>query len=355
MHASRSRSRLAPVSPLLLSGPGATQKGVRTMLRRILAILVLVLACTGPARAGGLPDLVLDLPTLAPRFDLVDVADDACELQPADRCVDAPGARKVLRFGVLAVNQGADLVVGVPRLGDPRWVYSECHGHFHFENFARYELRRLDGSTAVLGQKRAFCVTDSFPVQSATQRRYCCSSQCGDVQGLQHGWGDLYADTLPCQWLDVTDVPPGDYDVCVTLNFAGDLPESDSTNNEGCKRVQLSAPDPSRAPRVRLRAPRRHRRLRAGRRLRIAWQARVRGETLFQAIWFSPDGGATWRLVTDDVGARRRRYRWRVPADAVSDDARIKIVVAARTPADDAGAGALQTGEALSRRLRVVP
>jgi hypothetical protein len=325
------------------------------VLRRISPILVLVLACAGRARAGALPDLVLDLPTFAPRFELVDVADDACELTPADHCVDAPGARKVLRFGVLAVNQGGDLVLGVPRSGDPRWVYSECHGHFHFENFARYELRRLDGSTAVVGQKRAFCVTDSLPVGSASPRRYCCSSQCGNVQGLQHGWGDLYADTLPCQWLDVTDVPPGDYDVCVTLNFAGDLPESDRTNNGACKRVQISAPDPARAPRVRLLAPRRHRRVRAGRKLGIAWRARVRGDTLFQAIWFSPDGGATWRLVTDDVSPRRRRYRWRVPVGTASDDARIKVVVAARTPADDAGAGALQTGEAESRRLRIVP
>src|SRR5262249_59806567 len=61
------------------------------------------------------------------------------------------GARcvRLLRLSVFAINQGtADLVVGKPDPnellpdGTPKWVYSACHKHCHFETFAWYELRQ---------------------------------------------------------------------------------------------------------------------------------------------------------------------------------------------------------------------
>jgi Lysyl oxidase len=327
------------------------------MHRTRLALRVLLACLAGAPLAGAqaLPDLTLDPSTLVPSFDLRTFAPDACELQPADLCVGAPGARKLLRFGVLAVNQGADLVAGMPSFDDPRWVYSACHGHFHFDSFARYELRRGDGTVAVVGQKRAFCMTDSVPVASSAPRKYCCSADCGNVQGIQHGWGDLYPAGLPCQWIDVTDVPPGDYDLCVTLNYLQLFPESDTSNNEACRPVTIAAPRAGRAPHVRIRAPRHRTRAHAGAPLRVAWTARVRGATLFQALWFSPDDGASWQLVTDALPDRKRRFRWRLPSGAVTDAARVKVVVGAHAPSSDPGAGAYQATEAVSRRFRVLP
>jgi hypothetical protein len=325
----------------------------------LLAALLLAALAARPAAAD--PDLVLDLASTVPSFDLRSFSPDACELQSVDRCIDQPGARKLLRFGVLAINRGDDLVVGVPSGADPKWVFSSCHNHYHFETFARYELRRADGTgTPIPGQKRSFCVEDTKAAGSTNPRKYCCTPQCQNVQGIQRDWGDLYPDTLPCQWIDVTDTPPGDYRLCIEINFDAPfrLPESSFDNNSGCIDVTIAAPVPKLAPRVRVSGPHRNAKVRVGKKLRVAWQRKVakRSTVLFQEVWYSADGGATWTFVTNAVGAKARTYRWTVPAQLASDDARVRVVVAVRNDVPPGGgAGAFQTAAALSGRFRVVP
>jgi hypothetical protein len=310
---------------------------------------ILLLAAALAARAGAqpLPDLALDVARLGqnPLFDLKFAAPEDCTLQPADLCVGGPGTRKLLRFDVLAVNVGlADLVLGVPDSGvllpdgDPMWVFSACHGHYHFQSFARYELRGRGQTTPIVtGAKRSFCVEDTQRVTATTERRYCCNASCGQVQGVQVGWGDLYASNLDCQWIDLTDgVPPGDYDLCVFLNTAGILPDANPANDLGCVPVTLSAPSPDApAPRVRVTAPRRHHGGRAGRPLKIAWKKRVRGAFRFQEVWASLDDGATWTLVSGELPAGKRSFRWLVPEGSATDAARVRVVVWARNPRDD--------------------
>ena len=116
--------------------------------------LVLLLAITSVVRAQDMPDLAVNVPALAENEheELKAIALDGCTVQASDRCVDGPGIRKLLRFSVLAVNRGtADLFVGVPSADDPRFVFSQCHNHFHFESFARYELRPRAGGDPILG------------------------------------------------------------------------------------------------------------------------------------------------------------------------------------------------------------
>jgi hypothetical protein len=54
------------------------------------------------------------------------------------------------------------------------------------------------------------------------------------------GWADLYPSTLPCQWIDVTDVAAGSYDLCVILNTEGLLAENPA-GDSGCVPVTLTA------------------------------------------------------------------------------------------------------------------
>src|SRR5581483_8513610 len=133
-------------------------------------------------------------------------------------------------------NIGAtDLVLGDPGCPDcathpgeacanPLYVCSEAHGHPHFEGFARIELLTTSGAVVGESRKIGFCLLDLE----------CASPQysCG-FQGISAGCSDVYDASLPCQYIDLTDVslPNGTYVLRVTLDPENLLPESDETNN----------------------------------------------------------------------------------------------------------------------------
>ena len=336
----------------------------------MLAALALAATCLGQVSGQGMPDLRIDAQRLAAgvTYEVGFFDGNACELQPADLCVRAPGTRKLLRFDVFAINQGpGDLVLGVPDdttlLPDgsgKMWTYSACHKHYHFNTFARYELRQRGETMPVLtGQKRSFCVEETQTAGATSARKYCCRPECGNQQGVQVGWGDLYPSNLPCQWIDITDgVPPGDYDLCVFLNTANILCDADPSNNSACVPITIDAPPASaRAPKVKVKSPGARTRARVGRALKIAWAKKVKGTFQKQEVWFSRDDGQSWQLLTggDALPVKSHAYRWTVPADAATDHARVRVVVWTKNPKDAPlnSAGALQRGVAESRSFRI--
>jgi hypothetical protein len=170
-------------------------------------------------------------------------AADDCAI--AEGCVDAPGWRRLLRFGTWTPNTGtADLFLGTPPApgtSSPPFVYSVCHDHHHFEGYANYEVRRSDGTVAATGHKQAFCLEDFYPypcdrdgsnpdpmVPDCTMNRayYTCG-----FQGIERGWQDVYDESLDCQWVDVTSVPDGNYTLHIDLNVNHDLLESNYSDN----------------------------------------------------------------------------------------------------------------------------
>ena len=177
------------------------------------------------------PDLIVDAKWLSPLFAEILVTDKTCEL--GEGCVGAPGMRRLMLFTVATPNIGSmDLVMGIPANLPDLYHYSDCHSHFHFDEFARYELRAGD-SVAATGHKQAFCMLDTvswaWPNELPT---FDCANQ-----GISRGFSDFYESGLPCQWIDVTDVPPGEYTLVITLNQprpGSALPllnERDYTNN----------------------------------------------------------------------------------------------------------------------------
>ncbi len=144
-------------------------------------------------------------------------------------CVAAPGWRRLLRFATWTPNTGtADLYLGVPDDTVPYFVYSECHDHYHFDGYAEYELRAGDGSVAAQGHKQAFCLLDFYRYPEGDERGviYDC-----DNQGIQANYQDVYDADLDCQWVDVTDVAPGEYTLHIELNTDRALLESDYDDN----------------------------------------------------------------------------------------------------------------------------
>jgi hypothetical protein len=192
-----------------------------------------------PDRA--LPDLVLDADYLRTTLaqDFVDASADLCLLN--EGCVTGTGMRRVVRFGTRSGNIGnADLLLGRPEMANPLWELDECHGHYHFEGYARYDLIEA-GSTQVLpiGYKNGFCLRDNGNWDPGAAPGGCAEYTCED-QGLGQGCADVYTPDLPCQWLDITDVAPGTYELRVSINAEQNLAELSFDNNSASVRIEIS-------------------------------------------------------------------------------------------------------------------
>jgi hypothetical protein len=159
-------------------------------------------------------------------------APDACEI--AEACVRAPGMRKLLRFDGDIQNLGTDdLVLGSPN-DNPNFELSSCHHVNLLKNIMLYQL--LDSAQNpvtvsgqdVVGRKTGFCMMDIAPVTAtAADPKYNC-----DNQGITVGWEDIYDSALECQYLDITDVPSGDYTLHLTVNPDGAFAASNTGENE---------------------------------------------------------------------------------------------------------------------------
>ncbi|XP_017266386.1 lysyl oxidase-like 5b isoform X1 [Kryptolebias marmoratus] len=135
--------------------------------------------------------------------------------------------RVLLRFPQKVKNQGtADFLPVKPRY---QWDWHSCHQHFHsMDAFSNYDLLDMvTGLKVAEGHKASFCLEDTG-CDHGFRRRYACTSH---TQGLSPGCHDTYAANIDCQWIDITDVPPGNYILQVTVNPSFLVLESDFTNN----------------------------------------------------------------------------------------------------------------------------
>ncbi|XP_010887769.1 protein-lysine 6-oxidase isoform X1 [Esox lucius] len=183
---------------------------------------------------GGLPDLVPDPYYIqvssyiqrSPMYNLRCAAEENCLASSARGMADYD-TRVLLRFPQRVKNQGtADFLPSKPRYA---WEWHSCHHHFHsMDEFSLYEL--LDPGTerrVAEGHKASFCLEDTS-CDPGYYRRFACTSH---TQGLSPGCYDTYNADIDCQWIDITDVPPGKYILKVTVNPGHQVPESNFNNN----------------------------------------------------------------------------------------------------------------------------
>jgi hypothetical protein len=186
-----------------------------------------------PPDAALPPDLTLNVGRA--QVDLAlrehEFADDACELDPSENCIGAPGVRRLLHFAVETPNLGeGDMVLGQPDPDNPNFAYSACHNHYHFEGYAAYRIVDAEGGEVAVGRKQAFCLLDTERYLDDPSVAETAKYRC-NFQGIQRGWADVYQSNLPCQFIDVTDVPDGAYNLEIELNADRTLVESDYENN----------------------------------------------------------------------------------------------------------------------------
>lgn len=187
--------------------------------------------------SGGcpLPDLTVDVDFVDAQMDERAFAADDCAVE--EGCVDAPGMRRLLRFNTRTPNLGpGDLHLGPPE-DNALFELSPCHGHYHFTGYADYRLLDLEGDEVGAGHKQAFCLIDlDCPVGTAGS--YRC-----DNQGISAGCADIYSQGLDCQWVDVTDVPTGQYRLMIEINGERRIAEADYGNNRIEVPVVVCRPD----------------------------------------------------------------------------------------------------------------
>ncbi|KAL7405514.1 hypothetical protein ABVT39_002278 [Epinephelus coioides] len=135
--------------------------------------------------------------------------------------------RVLLRFPQRVKNKGtADFMPNRPR---HTWEWHSCHQHYHsMDEFSHYDLLEVStGRKVAEGHKASFCLEDTT-CDFGHLKRYACTTH---TQGLSPGCYDTYNADIDCQWIDITDVQPGNYILKLQVNPKFLVLESDFTNN----------------------------------------------------------------------------------------------------------------------------
>jgi hypothetical protein len=160
------------------------------------------------------PDLAFDSVSFVSSLNMVTHNAQGCDI--TEGCVTGYGLRQVIQFTSKIDNIGPqDYYIGNPSTQPGMFNLVNCHGHTHYEGYGDYRLYDTQGNIIPAGHKNGFCVMD-----------LCGFGQygCSDM-GISAGCYDVYGAGTQCQWIDVTDVPDGDYRLAVIVN-AQHLPDA---------------------------------------------------------------------------------------------------------------------------------
>lgn len=164
-----------------------------------------------PNCPGG-PDLLILESAIANSIELRTEVATTCQVE--EGCMNGYGNRTVLAFDTHIKNIGElDYYVGNPTANPSQFTFQNCHGHAHYEGYAEYILYTPDGTSIPIGHKNGFCVMD-LECNDGGTAQYGCSNM-----GISKQCGDIYNKYLECQWIDITDVEPGQYIMAVKVNW----------------------------------------------------------------------------------------------------------------------------------------
>ena len=191
----------------------------------------------------GTPDLIVDSRLLAASWVVYEETFSSASCTAIEGGFPG-GTYLTLRFSVSTPNIGdADVVIGDPNVhidpngdgntadSDGLYEFATCHNHYHFRNYATYEILPVlaNGNlgAAVQAKKRGFCMIDTTPWRATEAPRQKVYDRCGAPgipgnQGVSTGWADQYFKWLTGQFFLLNDpvepIPPGRYVLRITVN-----------------------------------------------------------------------------------------------------------------------------------------
>jgi hypothetical protein len=125
------------------------------------------------------------------------------------------------------------------------------HNHWHFEDFARYDLLDADKNYVARSRKQSFCLANTDAVDYTVPgadwqpENTDLATACGDEgalsirEVLSAGSGDTYAQYRAGQAFKIGELPNGTYYIRVEGNPERNLTESDTTNNVADRRIRI--------------------------------------------------------------------------------------------------------------------
>jgi hypothetical protein len=260
---------VASPAPIGLSGesdpPGGEQPTTDMPTATAAALPTFTPVPTATPTSTPIP--VTATPTVDPDLLLPDLQ----TLPPTHLVLQFPNAnQRLLRFTNSIINTGPGLLEVLGRY-DPNlaqvvvtqhlyrrdgavqerlagnFIFHPDHDHWHFEDFARYDVwaltpdRELEAVIAFT-DKVSYCIRDNVRSEiegAAARPRYQACDQ--ELQGMAVGWIDIYEYDTPGQIVDITDLPDGVYALQSTVDPAGQIQEANDFNNSATVFFEISA------------------------------------------------------------------------------------------------------------------
>jgi Lysyl oxidase len=227
----------------------------------------------------GCPDLTIDPGIMAARNSTIV---QMHTFAPTDCAVvegmAVAGTRRLLLFSTQGNNLGPGAVVLGNPADHPDWFeFATCHGHYHIKDYADYRLwtpagytqwkalraanpgvcaaQVLDANPSLLsqlvkGNKLGLCFFDVVMMGQLRSATEICPRTLDpqtyfdcNFAGLGVCWADIYEaglfGSVDGQWIDITDLPDGEYVLENESNATHLITEADYDNNSTALRVRI--------------------------------------------------------------------------------------------------------------------
>jgi len=180
-----------------------------------------------------LPDLVINSTRMMEEVAIEEKNFDNTSCSWLDRCIEKPGLRRLLKFSFEILNQGL-ASFDFPSAGqNPHlYPYSACRDSIYLDKFVDFYLLNLNGDVVLTRRKKVYCSIEThrfFDGHNIDCYKY---NPCYE-ESIVPGWSAVYKTEaeIDCQYLDITDIAPGDYKLVVSVNTYRIVMEISYENN----------------------------------------------------------------------------------------------------------------------------